>query len=90
MENVAFVTALEHIIAASLCEIPDIAKTVEGRARARLAVFRFSRGNLREKGIAIASACRLADLTAESTAHVSDTLQITPTPSQRLRSVAAP
>lgn len=74
MENVAFITALERIIAASLREIPDLAMAVEGRTRARLAIFCFSRGHLREKGIALASACRLADLTAESTAHVAVSL----------------
>jgi hypothetical protein len=72
--NVSFISALERIIAANICDVIDVAMSVDGRTRARIAVFCFSRGHLREKSIAIASKCRLSDLIAESTPHVAQSL----------------
>lgn len=75
MEGPSFVSALERVIAAPFDQVLEIALSVDGRTRARLAVACFSRAHLREKGIAIAAACRLSDLTAESSAHVADSLR---------------
>lgn len=74
MESVTFITGLESIIAATFLEIPEIAMAIDGRTRARLAVFCFSRGHLREKGLSIASVCRWSDLVAESSSHVAENL----------------
>lgn len=74
-ENVTFISALERIIAAPFRDVHEIARSVEdGRVRARLAVFLFARAHLRDKGLAIASVCRLPDLTAESSAHVAQSM----------------
>jgi hypothetical protein len=76
VQNVTFISALERLIAAPFREVNDIANSVEdGRVRARLAVFLFARAHLRDKGLAVASACRFSDLTAESSAHVAENLQ---------------
>jgi hypothetical protein len=80
VQYLTFVTALERIITAPFGEVFDISIAIEGRTRARLAVFCYARAHLREKGIAIASNCRFSDLVAESSAHVAESLRALATP----------
>ena len=72
VEEFPFVPALERIISAPFRDVAEIAMAVDDRTRARLAIFCFSRAHLREKGIAIAAACRLSDLIAESSPQIAE------------------
>jgi hypothetical protein len=77
LENVTFISALERLIGAQFRDEPEIASSVvDGRVRARLAVFLLARAHVRQKGLEVASFCRLSDLTAESSAHVAENLQM--------------
>lgn len=74
MQNLNFSSALERVTQAGLDDALDIASHVENRVRARLAIYCYVRGHLREKGLAIAALCPLKDLTAESSPHVAENI----------------
>jgi hypothetical protein len=76
MENAIFISTLERIIAAPSDDVIEIAMSVEEGTRARLAVFLFSRAHLRNKGLVVATVCRLSELTAESSTHVAANLMV--------------
>lgn len=65
---------LERVIQSPLGAAADLAAALDEPARARLAVFCYSRVHLRDKGIVIAAGCRPSDIARESSPQVADQL----------------
>lgn len=74
MQKINFQSIIESVSLASITDALDIAGQLENRIRARLAIYCYVRTHLRDKGLAIASTCRLKDLSAESSPHVADNI----------------
>jgi hypothetical protein len=74
VQNQNFSSALERVTQARLDDALEIASHVENRIRARLAIYCYVRGHLREKGLAIAALCPMKDLAAESSPHVAENI----------------
>ena len=74
MTKMNFSSALERILHASTPDALATAEQLEGRVRARVAVYCYVRNHLRSKGLAIASICRIKDLAAESSPHVAENM----------------
>jgi hypothetical protein len=74
VQNQNFSSALERVTQARLDDALEIASHVENRMRARLAIYCYVRGHLRDKGLAIAALCPMKDLAAESSQHVAENI----------------
>jgi hypothetical protein len=74
MKKLNFSSAVERIAAAPISDTLEMARNLEDRVRARVALYCYVRSHLRDKGLAIASICSLKDLSSESSFHVAENI----------------